>query len=64
MICSVIDRVHTNGIDTKLLEFWNVSFAAVLVGNWVSYLRGPAWLIVKTTNVEAVVASEERCGER
>ena len=59
MAGSVVDSVDTNGVDAELLEVLDVSHAAVLISKRVLGVRRATGLVVDTTDVEAVVASEE-----
>ena len=56
---SVVDGVDSNCIDAQLLEFRDVSLAAVDVGNGIGHVGGATGLVVDATNVETVVASKE-----
>jgi hypothetical protein len=63
MILGVVDRVHTDGVNAKLLELSNIARAASRVGNGVLVGRGAAGLVVDTADVEAVaLGGVESCG--
>jgi hypothetical protein len=58
---SVVDGVHTNGVDTKLLEVDDVALATGRIGDGVLCVGRATWLVVDTADVETLVASEESC---
>jgi hypothetical protein len=59
VVGSVVDSIDTKGVDAKFLKLWNVSVATIFIRNWVGYLGGSAWLVVKSTDVKTVIAAEE-----
>ena len=59
MVDRVVDSVDTDGVDAELLKVLDVSHAASLVGKGIFGVRGATGLVVNTTDVETVVASEE-----
>lgn len=59
MVGGVVDRVDTDGVDSQLLEFSNISLAGLGVCDGVLGAGGASRLVVDTTDVEALVASEE-----
>jgi hypothetical protein len=77
MVGSVVDGVDTNSIDAETLELLDVALATSNVGDGVLSIRCATWsksvrviaglwafrtwLVVDTTNVETLVASEESC---
>jgi hypothetical protein len=61
VVRSVVDGVHTDGVDAERLELLNVALATSSVGDWVLSIRCAARLVVDTTDVETLVASEESC---
>lgn len=59
MVGGVVDRVDTDGVDSQLLELGNVSLASRSVCNGVFGARRASRLVIDTTDVEALIASEE-----
>jgi hypothetical protein len=59
VVRSVVNGVHTDGVDTKALELLDVALAASSVGDGVLSIRCATWLVVDTADVETLVASEE-----
>lgn len=59
VILGVVDRVDTDGVDAQFLELGDIALAAVDIGDGVREIGGTARLVVKTANVEALVAFEE-----
>lgn len=62
MIGCVVDSVDTNSVQTQLLEFRDVSLAAIHVGDRVGDIGGATRLVVDATNVEAIIAGKESWG--
>jgi hypothetical protein len=58
----VVDGVHTDGVQAKLLELGNVTLARLDIGNGVLIGRGSTGLVVDTTNVETLSAGEKGWG--
>lgn len=56
---AVVDRVHTDGIDSQLLELFHIPHTPFGVGDGVDGCRRAAGLVVEAFDVEAVVAGEE-----
>lgn len=63
VVRGVVDGVDTDSVDSKLLELGNVALAASGVSDWVLCVGGATGLVVDTTNVKAIVASKESCGD-
>lgn len=61
VVCRVVHGVNSDGVDSELLELCNVAGASRLVGERVGCIRGTTWLVVKTPDVETVVALPECC---
>lgn len=77
MVSGVVDSVHTNGVDAEFLEKGDVALATSYVGDGVLRVGRAAFLlsvskmlsvvmhhtrlVVDTTDVETLVASEESC---
>jgi hypothetical protein len=59
VVCCVIDRVDTNGVQAKLLEFGDVTRAGRRIGQRVDELGGSTRLIIDTTDIESVGSLEE-----
>ena len=59
VVCVVINSVDTDCVDSKLLKFCNVAFARAGIRDWVGSIGRSTWLIIHTTDVEAVVTGEE-----
>jgi len=77
VIGSVVDGVHTDGVDAELLELRDVALATSYVGDGILCIGGATcsrsvlgakqrvlhhtWLVVDTADVETLVACEESC---
>lgn len=61
MVGGVVDRVDTDGVDSQLLELGNVSLASGGVCDGVFGAGRASGLVIDTTDVEALIASEESC---
>jgi hypothetical protein len=77
MAGGVVDGINTDSVDAEALELLDVAFATSNIGNGVlsigcatwsksdQVIAGlwivRTWLVVDTTNVEALIASEESC---
>ena len=63
----IVYSVDTNSVDAELLEVLNVSLATLGISDWVGCTvsancsGGATRLIIHTADIEAVLASEERC---
>jgi hypothetical protein len=62
MVGRVVDSVHADGVDAEALELFNVTLAASDIGDGILRISGTTWLVVDTTDVETLVASEESYG--
>lgn len=61
VVGSVVDGVHADSVDCKLLEFGNVALAAICISNGVLSIGRATWLVIDTADVEARIASKESC---
>jgi len=59
MVLGVVDRVHTDGVETEVLELLDVALAAIGISDGIGELGGATGLVVNTTDVETVVALEK-----
>jgi len=59
VVGSVVDSVHTDSVDSQLLELYDITLAAIDVRNGILSTRRAAWLVVDTTNVKALITSKE-----
>lgn len=59
VVGGVVNGVHTDGVETELLEVWDISLAAICICNRVCNIGRATRLIVDTSDVESVVAGEE-----
>ncbi len=59
MVCCVIDSIDANGVQSKLLEFGDVTRAGRRIGQRVDELGGSTRLIIDTTDIESVRSLEE-----
>jgi hypothetical protein len=63
VVLGVVDGVDTDSVETELLELGNIALAALAVSDGVLGVSSTAGLVVNAADVEALVASEESCGE-
>lgn len=61
VVLGVVYRVHTDGVDTKILELLDIPCARGLVCERIRIVRRATGLVVNASNVESLLASPERC---
>jgi hypothetical protein len=59
MVGSVVYSVDADGVDTKLLELFDVTLAAFFIRNRILGIRCASGLVVDTADAETLVASKE-----
>lgn len=63
MVSRVVDSVDSDGVESELREVLDISLAASCICNGVGNVGGATRLVIDTSNVESVAASEESyCG--
>jgi hypothetical protein len=59
VISSVVNRVDSDGVESKLFEVGDISLANFDIGNWIGYFGGTTRLIVNASDIEASITREE-----
>jgi len=60
VVLGIVNGVHADSVDAKLLEERNIALAVLDVGKGIDNIGGTSWLVVDTTEVEPLITDEKR----
>jgi len=63
MVQGAVNTVDTNSVDSKLLEVLEIACAVSQVSDGILDVGRTAWLVIDSSDIEALIASEECCSK-